>query len=311
MHDKLNKLSRFLKAAALFAVIPALFATCARDGDPAGRGVDRPVFFSYAWPIAPGSERDFRSIDMQSITVIDVGPDSVSYAPSIRNSYPPDIYPLWHSRGKTLVRRVYDRPFGEDNKKIPLDQVTVEQLVERWSHSMEEPGIDGISIDEFIKEDDFIADVWIEALRTVRERYPGKLIYCWIAGKGLNNPRLHTAIRDYADYCMPEIYYRESVAAGFPDFAFTRFNDAVNTLEKNAPGIREKILLGLGVNENLFDDDPSVDFGDFLEAQVRYIRNDPVLRTIPGLAFYTPVRLSLERMKRLDALLSGWERAGE
>jgi len=286
----------------MLTVLSVLFLS-AHAGSADDNTLKPPVFFSYAWPIGPDTHRDFRKIDMHEITVIDVGPDSVSYPPSVRNTYPPDIYPLWHDEGKILVRRCYDRPFGSDNKKIPLDEVTVEQLVLRWSHSLEEPGIDGISIDEFIKKDDHIVDVWIEALKTVRERYPEKLIFCWIAGKGLQVPRLHKAIRDYVDYCMPEIYYRESNAEGKNGFTFDRFREAVDTLETNAPGITGKILMGLGVNARLFDDTTSLDFGEFIESQIRFIRTDPVLRQLPGLAFYTPARLSQAGIARLDSLL--------
>ncbi len=263
----------------------------------------KPVFFSYAWPIGPETYRDFTTLDMDEINVIDVGPDSLSYPPSIRNHYPPGILEKWRAEGITLVRRCYDRPFGENNRKIPLDEVTVEQLVERWSHSMEDPRIDGITIDEFIKNDTGIVAVWIEALGLIRKRYPDKLIFCWIAGKGLQVPDLHRAIRDNADYCMPEIYYRESAAEGFPDFGFPRFREAVDILEKNAPGISNKLLIGLGVHEKIYNDDPKINFSEFLEAQISLITSDPVMKNIPGLAFYTPARLTQGRIAFLDALL--------
>ena len=262
-----------------------------------------PVFFSYAWPIGPETNRDFKTIDMNVITIIDIGPDSLSYAPTIRGSYPSEIFDLWHKKGKLLVRRCYDRPFGPDNKKVEMDRVTVDDLVSRWSHSMEEPGVDGISIDEFIRDDPRLVSVWIEALRTVREEYPDKLICCWIAGKGLNPANLHVTIRDYADFCMPEIYYRESTAMGFPDFNFTRFREAVDTLERNAPGLSGKILLGIGVNESLFDNDPSIDYMTFIEAQLRTIVTDPVLKKLPGLAFYAPMKLSQKNVRLLDELV--------
>ena len=262
-----------------------------------------PVFFSYAWPIGPETERDFTTIDMNEITVIDIGPDSLSYPPSIRKHYPPEILDYWHKRGKILVRRCYDRPFGKNGKKVELSTVTVDDLVRRWSHAMEEPGVDGISIDEFIKDDPGIVRVWIDALRITRERYPDKLLFCWIAGKGLKPASLHRALRDYADYCMPEIYYRESKAAGFPDFEFVRFRETVDTLEKNAPGLAGKILMGVGVHEKLFDDDPDIEYSAFIEAQIRYIKTDPVMQKLPGLAFYAPMKLSQKNISFLNTLL--------
>ncbi len=288
--------SRTAMLVSFFVTACALvILSCAKGSDP-----NPPVFFSYAWPIGPDTERNFRSIDMETITVIDIGPDSLNYPPSIRKFYDPEILDLWHSKGKLLVRRCYDRKFGPEGRKV--EEISVSELLEMWSHSMEEPGVDGISIDEFIKDDTERIDIWAEALYRMRERYPDKLIFCWIAGNGLNEPAapLHRAIRDNADYCMPEIYYRVSAAKEFPDFAFTRFNEAVEKLETSAPGISSKILMGIGVHEALFADDLSIEYGDFVEAQIRYIANDPVLRDLPGLAFYAPMKLSQDNIRRLD-----------
>ncbi len=273
----------------------AVFAAVGRaDSEPAF-APEEPVFFSYAWPIGPDKPRDF--------TDIDIGPDSLSYPPSIRKHYPPEVFDRRHARGKLLVRRCYDRPFGPDGRKIPLDRVTVDDLVLRWTTALDEPGVDGIAIDEFIKKDPGIVAVWIEALRTVRERRPDALMFCWIAGKGLQVPELHRAIRDHADYCMVEIYYRESAAPGFPDFEFTRFDDALAVLERNAPGIAAMTMMGMGVHEKLFNDRGDIDYTGFIEAQVRYLTTTPGLKDLPGLAFYAPLALTQERIGVLDGLI--------
>ncbi|MHB9030726.1 MAG: hypothetical protein ACYC9O_18315 [Candidatus Latescibacterota bacterium] len=262
-----------------------------------------PVFFSYAWPIGPESPRDFLSIDMEVINAIDIGPDSLSYAASIRKSYDRAVFDLWHRQGKVLIRRCYDRKFGPDGKKVEVTPVG--ELLEMWSHALDEPGVDGIAVDEFIKDDPERIAIWTGALERIRKKYPDKLIFCWIAGKGLNPAAapLHRAIRDFSDYCLPEIYYRESAAKGFPDFAFTRFDEALNKLEENAPGIAAKIILGIGVHETLFNDDPAVDYMEFVEAQIRYIVRNPALATLPGLAFYSPMKLSQENIRRLNGMI--------
>lgn len=275
-----------------------LFSPCRGEQRPGP-----PVFFSYAWPIGPESRRDFLSIDMDVVNAIDIGPDSLSYAASIRKSYDRKVFDLWHRRGKVLIRRCYDRKFGPDGKKVEI--TPVRELLEMWSHALREPGVDGIAIDEFIKDDPERIAIWTEALEKIRKKHPDKLLFCWIAGKGLNPAAapLHRAIREYSDYCMPEIYYRESAAKGFPDFAFTRFDAALDSLEKNAPGIAAKVLMGIGVHETLFNDDPAIDYMEFVEAQIRYIVRNPALAKLPGLAFYSPMKLSQENIRRLDSMV--------
>ena len=104
MKSKLNN-NKTLYATALLALLWCSFAF----PEPA---LTPPVFFSYAWPIGPETERDFTKLDMTTITVIDIGPDSLSYAPSIRKHYPDEFFDLWHSHGIALVWRCYDRVFG-------------------------------------------------------------------------------------------------------------------------------------------------------------------------------------------------------
>ena len=90
------------------------------------------MFFSYAWPIGPETVRDFTRIDMDAVNVIDIGPDSLSYPPSIRKHYPKEVFDRWHKRGIVLVRRCYDRPFGANNRKVETFTVAGKYRVSRW-----------------------------------------------------------------------------------------------------------------------------------------------------------------------------------
>ena len=63
---------------------------------------------------------------------------------------------------------------------------------------------------------------WIEAITEIRRRHPSKVLAFWtdnglgMVGKfGDTHQSLLVALRDHADYVMPEIYYRES---SVPDF---------------------------------------------------------------------------------------------
>jgi hypothetical protein len=111
------------------------------------------------------------------------------------------------------------------------------------------------------------------------------------------------AARDLCDYVIPEIYYKESSARSFPNFFFPRFREVVDWLEKFAPGITKKTLIGIGVHEKLYNDVPGIDYGDFLEAQIRAIRTDPLLKTLPGLALWAPNHAGAETLQRLDRVI--------
>ena len=53
----------------------------------------------------------------------------------------------------------------------------------------------------------------------------------------------------------------------------------------------------------MFDNDPAIDYGAFIEAQLRTIVSDPVLKTLPGLAFYAPMKLSQKNIRMMDVLV--------
>jgi hypothetical protein len=260
-----------------------------------------PVILSYGWPISGGKEKDYYQLDMATPNVIEIGPNATSYPPAEKRGYDRELLDYWHARGKRLVRRCYVTKFDEDGEKVGY--CDAEELLTRWTAAMEEYGIDGIAIDEFIKSRSELVSVWVGALRTVRERYPDKLIFCWVAGEGIASQPLLEAIRDYADFCMPEIYYSETQAEGFPEFEFTRFRKAVDMIEGKAPGIAQKTLMGLGAHQGLWDKDPEIDYKQFLEAQVRTIAEDEVLRKLPGIAIYAPYALDSATISHLDEVI--------
>ena len=111
------------------------------------------------------------------------------------------------------------------------------------------------------------------------------------------------AIRDYADFCMPEVYYSEDRAEGFPEFKFSRFREVVDAMEAKAPGIGRKTLIGVGAHQRLWDKDPKIDYKQFLEAQINTIAEDEVLRPLPGIAVYTPYALDTATITHLDGVI--------
>ncbi|MHB9031318.1 MAG: hypothetical protein ACYC9O_21320 [Candidatus Latescibacterota bacterium] len=284
-----------------------------------------PVIFSFDWPISGATSvnpekplpADLTRTDLKSVTMIDVGPRKHSFPPSLYDTYDPALFRHWKKQGVLILRRGKTLRFSEDGQRAGF--YTTEQLVEGWSRDLEEPGVDGIAIDEFYSHDpflDFMKDFdpvltrsWVRALKQIREKYPDKLIICWMWGWGEQSGPILQAFREYADFFVPEIYIPEKDAAGFPNFPFSRFRESVDLFERLAPGISQKTIIGLGFHEKLYDTDPKIPYGEFMAAQLKTIMNDPVLRKLPGVAVYKPAALSPENLKRLDALLSEYKRA--
>jgi len=286
-------------------ILPVLVFTCLVFSEVAAMSVEKtltpPVIFSYGWPISATKERDYYQLDMTTPNVIEIGPNAVSHPPSGKRGYDKELLDYWHAQGKRLVRRCYVTKFDDDGEKVGY--CDAEELLTRWSAAMDEYGIDGIGIDEFIKSRPDLVTEWVAALKTLRERYPDKLIFCWVAGQGIASQPLLEAIRDYADYCMPEVYYSEAQAEGFPEFEFTRFRKAVDMIESKAPGIARKTLIGLGAHQRLWDKDPEIDYKQFLEAQVKTIAEDDLLCQLPGIAIYAPYALDSATISHLDAVV--------
>jgi hypothetical protein len=188
------------------------------------------------------------------------------------------------------------------------------QIVEAWDQALKAPGIDGMGMDEFIGRDATPKSmaIWIEAVREIRRRHPAKVLAYWtdsglgmVSKFGNAHAPLLLALRDAADYVMPEIYYRESSA---PDFKtkqdpFPAFRKKVEEWEAAAPGITAKVLMGLGTVQNAewrYDDRDDIDYEDFLVRQVEVCATDPILKKTAGLALYAPGYLKPEILTRVD-----------
>ena len=182
------------------------------------------------------------------------------------------------------------------------EETTAEELIVEWDEALGAEGIDGMACDELIGEHATREriEVWIAALEEIRRRHADAVLAFWtdsgvgrVSMFGDAHKPLLTALRDYADFVMPEIYYRESVV---PDFAglddpFPAFREKVEEWEAAAPGITPKILMGLGTVQNAewaYDDVEDVDYGEFLARQVEVCATDPVLKQMAGLALYAP-----------------------
>ena len=265
----------------------------------------RPVIFSYNYPW--GSDRnpneawtdpwfmDFERVRLSTANMVDHIPVA-------------EFREHWRTPDRRILART--RAGGE--------QTTAEELVAQWDEALSAEGIDGMACDELIGRDatpERIA-VWIAALEEIRRRQPGAVLAFWtdsglgrVSMFGDAHQPLLVALRDHADFVMPEIYYRESVVPDFDqrDDPFPVFREKVEEWEAAAPGITPRILMGLGTVQNAdwaYDDVEMVDYGEFLARQVEVCATDPVLRQMAGLALYAPGYLRPETLTRVnDAII--------
>lgn len=267
--------------------------------------VKGPLIFSYGPPLPSGVRvaEDTLPLAMETPTIIEIGPNLASFPPEPWR-FDAQFIRYWKNKGILLVRRVFLFTRGKANFYQPA---TVEDLVARWSNALEESGVDGIAIDEVIGHPELDLNIFVATIKEVRSRYHRKLIFCWIGGTRVPAFALQAA-RDYADYVIPEIYYKASEAKGYPNFEFPRFRTQTEWLERNAPGILKKVLIGIGIHEKMFNDDPRIHYGDFVEAQIRTISSDPFLKSLPGIAFWAPYHSSPETLKKLDQAIKSYYR---
>jgi len=273
----------------LTPVVLLLVIVSTAAAQQADRPLRRPVVFSYNYPwgsdVSPNEAwtdpwfMDFDRVRLSTGNMVDHIPVEA-------------FVEHWRAPDRRILART--RAGGEDT--------TVEELVAEWDAALSAEGIDGMACDELIGEyatAERIA-VWIPALWEIRRRHPDKILAFW-TDSGLGRVRTHgaahdallVALRNHADFVMPEIYYRESTA---PDFAdsddpFPLFREKVEEWEAAAPGITPKTLMGLRTVQNVdwgYDDVAEIDYGEFLAKQVEVCATDPVLREMAGLALYAP-----------------------
>ena len=283
-----------------------------RPGDVPMR---RPVVFSYNHPW--GSDKnpnagwtdpwfmDFARVRLSTANMVD-HVDPKAYAP-------------WRTPDRRILARVrqWATPWQDDKAN---------DLIKAWDEALSRDGIDGFAMDEFIGKDATpeLITAWATAIEEIRKLHSDKVLAFWcdsglgrIREYGTAHQTLLEAIRDHADFIMPEIYYTEKNASGFltDPQPFGAFRQKVEEWEAQAPGIKPKILMGLGTVQNAdwgYDNVPEIDYAEFLAKQVEVCATDPVLMGMGGLALYAPGYLRPEVLGAVDdAIIEFYGLSGE
>jgi hypothetical protein len=244
------------------------------------RGTAGTLVLSYYWPVADETQ-NFYTLTMATPSVIDILP-SIGHGSAEVRSY-------WTRRGKVLLSRVY--PF-----RVPRGE---QELYDYFADAMR--GGTGIAIDEVIAHtlNQTQRSALQNVLRRIRSAFPDRLIVVWDASRWEDASQdLLQTLNEIADGIVLETYVseREAQSSGL-----ARFTRTLQAVESRAPGIRSKIVLGIGAYDAMRE--PGGDFAAHLELQVRYLARSPELCGTAGLGIYAPVYLSLSEQQRLDAAI--------
>ena len=294
------KIKLILSTLLFFTLLPAALAQ--------DLPLRRPVIFSYNHPW--GSDKnpnkgwtdpwfmDFNRVRLSTANMVD--------------GVKPLAYAKWHTPDRRILARVRC-------KAEPWQDDKANDLIKAWDAALSRTGIDGFAMDEFVggRATPELIKVWVTAIKEIRRRYPNKVLAFWTAGIGdtsrygeAHKPLLE-ALRDYADFVMPEIYYKETSE---PDFKtsknpFSRFRETVEEWEAQAPGITPHILIGLGTVQNAdwaYANSPNIDYAEFLAKQVEVCATDPMLKKTAGLALYAPGYLKPDTLTKLNDAIIKW-----
>lgn len=215
----------------------------------------------------------------------------------------------WRAQGKIPLYNIVHsmEAFGQ------IDTAT--GFYEIYAAGMEDPHCDGIAIDEYgmtwisFDGQQERCHAVIEALRRIRADYPDKIIASWLAGfwyPEWDRPEaiafLET-LRDHTDLVLAELYHKERDA--IPE-EFPMFREILDQMEERAPGILKKTLPGLTISEHPEQEPPhnTVAMSDFAVAQLRFIKSEPVLRELPGIALFPAFRAYDKTLHHLDGVVT-------
>jgi hypothetical protein len=200
---------------------------------------------------------------------------------------------------------------------------TAEELADYWCTALENDlggglpgGFDAIAIDEIGESDGTPESARIcTALRLTRERCPDGRIFVWgkwNMGEGgtfydPTDDELR-AVSEYADLFMLEEYICEANVARKTDAGFDMLARAVQNIQRRVPEVLYKTVLGLNICSSAHetfvgDNSDAADFKDCLDEQFHLLVNEPLLRDLPGVAFYSFSNARPDVIAHVNALI--------
>jgi hypothetical protein len=244
----------------------------------------------------------------------------------VPNSFkPPDPFiQEWHRQGKRLVAEV----------GINSQATTAREHATFWNGFLQNaPFLDGIIINEFIVNRP-VAE-WVPVMtperlaRIERERADynrfsdafkiihadaglgGKSIYAYVGGsaKKLNQEIIGTNVIRTLIQCgyfvAPERYLHEMSSPQGSRNALQAFVDGINDWEAKEPGVKQHMMLTLGLFSmppGSINKQPNVDFHVWMDQQMNLIANDPGFEHLAGLNWWTSLLADEETVRFVGKL---------
>jgi hypothetical protein len=209
-------------------------------------------------------------------------------------SWTEELRKYWRGKGKIILTRSrfkYTNTYTQNE----LNSILEEDL------SL----YDGVTIDELVahKMDNDHLNILMNAIKYIKNKYPDKFIIVYSATSwDAKNPLLVNCMKDieaYATLLVEEIYLKESYGLK-NNWSFPYFKTRINALKKcGSKDVLKKTMIILGVYNVCFDDD-TVKIGDHIKAQIKYIKNDPLLSQTQGIGIYAPLYASPEELKKIN-----------
>ena len=297
-------MSKIAANAALIGVLVSISARAAERRVP----VPHPVLFMYGYSDATtvsssvwGTLDQYRALWEKTMGTFTVADGITKDA---------DLVNRLRSQGKVFAYHV--------SNTIDEKHKTAEDFVSAWSEPFENTlegklpgGFDAISIDEFHSYPDGSKESQLqnESLRQLRKRFPDRLIFVsgvWKLADGgpgaLHSDKKVTyddtlnALQKYADVFVLENYQRTG------NIQFEFFESMPKNLESRSPGLLGKTIFALYISQSapfIGDDDPRINFFDFLEKQINLVKTGKLTSQTPGIGYWVFYRSKPETIERI------------
>jgi hypothetical protein len=190
---------------------------------------------------------------------------------------------------------------------------TAEDVANAWAVPFENTlngqlpgGFDAVCIDELHGAADGSSDSVrvVNALQLLRQRYPNKYIMAagvwqlglsgdsrYVGGASYDNQL--RAVRDYCDLFFLENYVTES------NVQIDFFKMMATNVNRRVPGLLAKTIFGLAISQSnpfAYDNSPYINFNEYLDGQFHTIRNDALMKGMPGIGFWVFYRARPETL---------------
>ena len=207
----------------------------------------------------------------------------------------------WIDQGRHVIRIAG----GINNYHAP------DEAYWHWRGSMNNPGGQGIIIDEFYPRLSKYFPGWVEALKRVKKDEPNMLCFLYTAGNSESLRTLIEPLKDIQDfYLAPEEQVEEDrrtekevIREGFAKNSIASYKNSY------FPNVSERTVHSVGIfsgpSENKYNDDvhPDRNWKVLKELHIHELATDPIHRNVAGIDLYQSPQCKPEYLRWMAKLL--------